>query len=137
MTRRPAAIRRAEELLGTGVVATAAVAGGETSSAVRLRLTNGHSAPMKSPPGAPEDYYPSEASDLAWLQVTGGVPVPRVLAAARDCLIVEWIEPGNRPPTATAAVRPTASTRSAWVYWVPQTATSPKNTNTAISPNPR
>ncbi|CDQ43311.1 hypothetical protein BN1047_01176 [Mycolicibacterium neoaurum] len=40
-------------------------------------------------------------------------------------------------PTPTASATPTQSTRNAWVYWVPSTATSPKNTKTATSPRPR
>ena len=39
-------------------------------------------------------------------------------------------------PVATASTKPTQSTRNAWVYWVPSTATRPKNTNTATSPKP-
>ena len=42
----------------------------------------------------------------------------------------------DNAPTDTASANPTQSTRNAWVYSVPSTATSPKNTKTATSPKP-
>ncbi|CKU78960.1 Uncharacterised protein [Mycobacterium tuberculosis] len=42
----------------------------------------------------------------------------------------------DNAPVATACASPTQSTRNACVYWVPSTATGPKNTNTASSPKP-
>ena len=41
MTRQPHVARRAEELLGSAVAATAPVAGGDISTATKLRLSNG------------------------------------------------------------------------------------------------
>ncbi|MGN0062596.1 MAG: fructosamine kinase family protein, partial [Nocardioides sp.] len=102
MTRQPGVARRAEELLGSKVVSTAPVAGGDISTAVRLRLTNGHSALMKTLHGAPDDFYATEADGLRWLAVPGGVPVPEVLAVTSDCLILEWVEPGTKHPSDAA-----------------------------------
>lgn len=103
MTRQPGVARRAEELLGAKVVSTAPVAGGDVSTAVRLRLTNGRSALMKTRQGAPPDFYAAEARGLAWLaSAEGGVPVPTVLAVADDCLLLEWVEPGTRHPADAA-----------------------------------
>ena len=48
MTRQSATARRAEELLGVPVVATAPVAGGDICTATRLKLSDGHSVLMKT-----------------------------------------------------------------------------------------
>ena len=68
---------------------------------------------------------PNSQSDLAG---AGSVGISRRLLATSTA--------DDRQPIVTAATRPTQSTRSAWVYWVPRTATKPKNTNTATSPKP-
>ncbi len=94
MTRQPLVARRAEELLGAAVVSTAPIAGGDISTATRLRLSNGTSAVMKTFAHAPEGFFEAEAAGLRWLaEVEGGVPVPEVLAADADCVIVAWVEP--------------------------------------------
>ena len=56
MTRLPLVARRAEELLGSSVVATAPVAGGDVSTATRMRLSDGTTALMKTHPHAPEGF---------------------------------------------------------------------------------
>ena len=101
MTRAGSLAHRAEELLGTAVVATAPVAGGDICTATRLRLSDGRSALVKTRPRAPEDFFPAEARGLRWLAEAGGVDVPEVLAAEPDCLILAWVEPGR--PGAEAA----------------------------------
>jgi fructosamine-3-kinase len=92
---------RAEELLGTAVVATTPVAGGDICTSTRLRLSDGTSALIKTRAHAPADFFPSEARGLAWLGEAGGVDVPAVLAAEADCLILSWVETG-RPSTDAA-----------------------------------
>jgi fructosamine-3-kinase len=94
---------RAERLLGTTVVATTPVAGGDICTATRLRLSGGGSALVKTRPNAPRDFFVAEARGLAWLRSAEGVDVPRVLAAEADCLILEWVEPGR--PGVEAAER--------------------------------
>ena len=95
MTRQPLVARRAEDLLGAAVVATAPVAGGDIATATRLRLNNGTTALMKTLPHAPPDFFESEAHGLRWLAEAGGVPVPEVLAVDHECLILSWVEPGK------------------------------------------
>jgi fructosamine-3-kinase len=95
MTRQPHVARRAEELLGTAVAATAPVAGGDVSTATKLRLSNGRSALMKTLTHAPEGFYEAEAAGLEWLREAGGIRVPEVLAVEPDCLILAWVEPGK------------------------------------------
>ena len=92
---------RAEELLGTAVVATTPVAGGDICTATRLRLSDGSSALIKTRAHAPADFFPGEARGLTWLAEAGGVDVPAVLAAEADCLILSWVETG-RPSTEAA-----------------------------------
>jgi fructosamine-3-kinase len=83
---------RAEALLGTAVVATTPVAGGDICTSIRLRLSNGTSALMKTRPHSPSDFFPSEAEGLGWLSTPDGVDVPEVLAVEEDCLILRWVE---------------------------------------------
>lgn len=92
---------RAETLLGTAVVATTPVAGGDICTATRLRLSDGRSALIKTKAHAPETFFAAEARGLTWLADAGGAAVPEMLASAEDCLIVEWVEPGH--PSAEAA----------------------------------
>ena len=95
MTRQPHIARRAEELLGSAVAATAPVAGGDICTATKLRLSNGRSAFMKTLTSAPPGFFETEAAGLRWLGGAGGVRVPEVLAVEADCLILDWIEPGK------------------------------------------
>lgn len=105
MTRQPLVARRAEELLGCAVAATAPVAGGDVATATRLRLSDGRIALMKTHPRPPAGMFAAEARGLRWLGAAspdGGVAVPELLAAADDCVILRWIEPG-KVTTDTAA----------------------------------
>jgi fructosamine-3-kinase len=91
---------RAEALLGTAVVATTPVAGGDICTSTRLRLSGGDSALMKTRPNAPDDFFPVEARGLRWLGEASCVEVPDVLAAEPDCLILSWVEAGRPTPEA-------------------------------------
>lgn len=103
MTRQPLVAKRAEELLGTSVVATAPVAGGDIATATRLRLSDGTTALMKTLPHAPADFFTDEADGLRWLAAApGGVGVPEVLGADHECLILRWVEPGKNSADAAA-----------------------------------
>jgi len=103
MTRAGSIANRAEQLLGTAVVATAPVAGGDICTSTRLRLSDGRSALVKTRPHAPADFFATEARGLSWLASAGGVDVPDVLAAEPDCLILSWVETSR--PGAEAAER--------------------------------
>jgi fructosamine-3-kinase len=115
VTRQPLVARRAEELLGTSVIATAPVAGGDIATATRLRLSDGTTALMKTLPHAPDDFFTDEAEGLRWLGEPGtGAGVPEVLAADHECLIIRWIEPGKQSvDAATAFGRELAATHAA------------------------
>lgn len=102
MTRQPVLAQHAEELLGAAVVATAPLAGGDTSSAIKLRLSDGTTAIMKTHAHPPAGFFACEATGLRWLAEADGVPVPEVLAVDEDCLILRWVEAGKA--SADAAV---------------------------------
>jgi fructosamine-3-kinase len=103
MTRQPAVAGRAEQLLGSSVISTAPVAGGDVSSAVKLRLSNGRTAFLKSLTQAPPHFFEREAAGLRWLaEVEDGVTTPDVLAVDSDCLILGWVET-TRPGQEAAA----------------------------------
>jgi fructosamine-3-kinase len=117
VTRQPLVARRAEELLGSSVVATAPVAGGDISTATRLRLSDGTTALMKTLPHAPEGFFAVEAAGLRWLAEAapdGGAQVPEVLGVDHECVILRWVEPGkNSVDAATAFGRALAATHAA------------------------
>ncbi len=103
MTRQPAVAGRAEQLLGTSVISTAPVAGGDVASAVKLRLSNGRTAFLKTLTQAPPAFFEREAAGLRWLaEVEDGVATPEVLGVDGDCLILAWIET-SRPGADAAA----------------------------------
>lgn len=104
MARQPVVAGRAEQLLGSAVVATAPVAGGDIATAVKLRLSNGRTAFLKTLTAAPPQFFEREAAGLGWLAEAtpeGGVATPEVLAVDHDVLILEWVESAR--PGAEAA----------------------------------
>lgn len=103
MPRHATIATHLEKLLGTGVISTTPVAGGDICLATRARLSDGRSVFVKSRPGAPPDFFNVEARGLRWLadgDPAGGI-TPTVLGADEDCLALEWIEPGR--PSSEAA----------------------------------
>lgn len=117
VTRQPLVAKRAEELLGSAVVATAPVAGGDIATATKLRLSNGTTALMKTLPHAPATFFEAEAFGLRWLAEAGeggGVATPEVLAVDHECLILRWVEPGkNNADSAANFGRALAATHAA------------------------
>jgi fructosamine-3-kinase len=79
------------------------VSGGSICTAARLTLDDGASVFTKthSTP-APAGFFEAEAAGLAWLAAApGGAPVPSLIAALSDRLVLDWIDEG--PPAASAA----------------------------------
>lgn len=93
---------RAEQVLGSAVVSTSPVAGGDTCTSTRLRLSDGRSVLMKTRSHAPEGFFEAEARALRWLAEPGVAPVAEVLGVQADCLIVSWVEPTRPTPEAAA-----------------------------------
>jgi fructosamine-3-kinase len=103
VTRQPVIAKHAEDLLGFAVVATAPLAGGDTSAATKLRLSDGTTAIMKTHAHPPAGFFAAEAHGLRWLAeagADGGVNVPEVLGVDDECLILRWVEPGKASPDA-------------------------------------
>lgn len=98
MARMGGIAGKVEAMLGTAVVATTPVAGGDVCNATRVRLSDGRSAFVKTRPHPPADFFAVEAKGLRWLAAAGGVPVPEVLGCATDCLVLSWVEPGRPTP---------------------------------------
>ncbi|TNM38599.1 fructosamine kinase family protein [Nocardioides albidus] len=105
MARQPVVAGRAEHLLGSAVVATAPVAGGDICTAVKLRLSTGRTAFLKTLSPAPPQFFAREAAGLRWLAeaAPAGVATPELLAVDPECLILEWVEPGRPSAEAAAA----------------------------------
>lgn len=105
MTRLTAVAARAESLLGTSVVATAPVAGGDVCTCTKLRLSDGSTALIKTLSAASDGFFAAEARGLRRLSdaigASAGLLVPDLLGHDHDCLILRWIEPGK--PTVDAA----------------------------------
>lgn len=119
MTRLTVVAARAEGLLGTSVVATAPVAGGDVCTCTKLRLSDGSTALIKTLPTASDGFFAAEARGLRQLAdaigTPGGLMVPELLGHDHDCLILRWVEPGK--PTLDAAT--TFGRRLAAVHGAP------------------
>ena len=102
MARMRTVAERAEQLLGAAVVSTSPVAGGDTCTSTRIRLSDGRSALMKTRAHAQEGFFEAEARGLRWLAEPGVAPVVEVLGVREDCLIVSWVEPTRPSPEAAA-----------------------------------
>lgn len=101
MARQPVVAGRAEQLLGASVIATAPVAGGDTSAAFKLRLSSGRTAFLKTMAGAPAGFFQREAAGLRWLAEADGAATPEVLGVDEEMLVLGWIE--TTKPGADAA----------------------------------
>ena len=105
MARQASIAYHVEDLLGTAVIATNPVAGGDICVATRVRLGDGRSVFVKARPGAPPGFFATEARHLTWLAAAGeeAARPPAVLGYDQECLVLEWVETGR--PSAEAAER--------------------------------
>jgi fructosamine-3-kinase len=104
MARMRTLAERAEQLLGSAVVSTTPVAGGDVCTSTRLRLSDGRSALIKTRPHAPEGFFEAEARGLRWLAEPDVAEVAEVLGVTSDCIVLGWIEPSRPAPEAAAAL---------------------------------
>ena len=105
MARQASIAYHVEDILGTAVISTNPVAGGDASIATRVRLGDGRSVFVKAKPGAPAGFFATEARGLSWLAAAGegAAATPRVLGYDDECLVLDWVETGR--PSADAAER--------------------------------
>ena len=90
------------ERLGSTVVASSRVHGGDVAASFRMGLADGRRVFAKTHPAAPPHFFTTEAAGLTWLREPGVVAVPEVLAVSDEApnhLVLEWIDEGR--PTAT------------------------------------
>lgn len=73
--------------LGSAVTAANALSGGSIAAVWRVRLADGRDAVVKSGRG-----LDLEAWMLRWLERETAAPVPKVLHAEEDLLVLEWID---------------------------------------------
>ena len=85
-----------ERATGRAVHAAERVGGGDINEAFRVELDGGVRAFVKTRPGAVPGEYAAEADGLRWLGEPGGLPVPAVLGAGDEVLVLAWIEEGGR-----------------------------------------
>jgi fructosamine-3-kinase len=57
-------------------------------------------APGRAPQPALSGFFAAEAAGLTWLRDAGAVPIPELVAALDEMLVLEWIEPGEASPAA-------------------------------------
>ena len=114
-------------------MATAPIAGGDTATATKLRLSDGTTAIMKTARTRPTGFFAAEAHGLRWLgEATddGGVAVPEVLAVDEGCLILRWVESGKASADVAGAFgQALAATHAAGAagFGASATATSPRS----------
>ncbi len=83
--------------LGSDVVESTPISGGDMAAAFRLRLADDRTVFAKTHPSPPVGFFGREASDLVWLADAAALSVPQVLAVSDDhpaFLALAWIEPG-------------------------------------------
>jgi fructosamine-3-kinase len=97
MMRGPllAAVERA---LGSRVMRSHGVSGGDINQAYEAELADGRRVFVKSNDDAPASMFAAEARGLAWLGEARALRVPAVLAQGPDFLVLEWIESARRTP---------------------------------------
>jgi fructosamine-3-kinase len=88
--------------LGSPVVASRPVRGGDVAIAYAVELADGTRVFAKTHPAAPPHFFATEAAGLRWLRdgigVDGPIAVPEVLAVSDDPpnhLVLEWIDEGS------------------------------------------
>lgn len=88
---------RLEQEMGAAIVRAAPVRGGDVAIAFAVTLDDGRRVFAKTHPGAPSEFFTTEAAGLTWLRDAGAVAVPAVLAVSDEQpnhLVLEWVDEG-------------------------------------------
>jgi fructosamine-3-kinase len=91
-----------ERALDARVSRATLVQGGDVAISYAVDLDDGRRVFAKTHPGAPPEFFTTEATGLTWLRDAGALPVPEVLAASDDPpnhLVLEWIDEGRARAT--------------------------------------
>lgn len=93
---------RIELALGSRIVKSTPVAGGDINEAERIDLLDGRQAFVKTNLNAPRGMFPAEAIGLQWLKAANVIRLPEVYAVCGDAatgqaafLVLEWIGQGR------------------------------------------
>jgi fructosamine-3-kinase len=73
---------------------------GGICTASRLTLDDGSSVFVKHLPDPLSGFFSAEAAGLTWLRDAGAVPIPELIAALDEMLVLEWVQPGEASPAA-------------------------------------
>ena len=89
-----------EAVLGSPVVRSSGVSGGDINQADQITLADGRELFVKSNPGAPPEMFAAEARGLAWLAEAAALRLPAVVAVAPpgdgvQFLVLELIRRGR------------------------------------------
>jgi fructosamine-3-kinase len=87
---------------GTSLVDARPVGGGDICAAYRGRTGDGRTVFAKTSHDAPPEFFTAEADRLDRLRECAAVPVPEVVAAGPDGLVLEWVEPASPSRSAAA-----------------------------------
>ena len=97
----PALAPLAEAGLGAPLALARPLGGGDICAAYWVQSAEGQEAFLKGLSRAPEGFFEAEAAGLrALAEVPGAPPVPRVIAARREGLLLEHLPPGQSGPEA-------------------------------------
>lgn len=97
MTNLPAKFtQQLERDIGDSIVELRPLSGGDFASAYKATLQRGNTVFIKTHNDPPAGFFSAEALGLSWLQESGTVPVPDVLAVNDEIpyLVLQWIETG-------------------------------------------
>jgi len=86
--------------LNSEIVSLSAVGGGDFARAYCAILSDGKPIFVKTHQNPPDYFFTTEAMGLDWLQKTGCVNVPKVLAVSDSppFLAMQWVQIGNEKP---------------------------------------
>lgn len=88
---------------GVEIVDARPVGGGDICAAFAGSLADGRRVFVKTMPAPPAGFFTAEADGLARLRFADAPPVPQVIAAGEDGLVLDWVEPGRPDPAAARA----------------------------------
>lgn len=80
--------------IGSGIVRSTGVQGGDVATAFRLQLEDGRDVFAKTSAAVPPHHFTTEAAGLTWIRGASDLHVPQVLAVSDTppFLVLEWIE---------------------------------------------
>lgn len=93
------------DLVGSEIVTSRPLSGGDVAASYRVELTDGRTVFAKTHANPPADFFDTEARGLSWLRAAEALPVPQVLGVSNEppLLVLEWIDEAGGVATDEAA----------------------------------